>query len=104
MYVRALAGWEKALGPDHTSTLSTVNNLGLLYRDQGKLAEAEQMYQRALLGLQNSSGSEHPSTMIIMNNMKTLDLGNGKEAAKRANPVVCTRPDWKSSAQKMVEI
>jgi hypothetical protein len=28
MYVRALAGYEKALGPDHTSTLSTVNNLG----------------------------------------------------------------------------
>ena len=50
MYVRALAGNEKALGPDHTSTLDTVNNLGILYRDQGKLAEAEQMYQRALAG------------------------------------------------------
>ena len=35
-----LAGKEKALGPDHTSTLDTVHNLGLLYRDQGKLAEA----------------------------------------------------------------
>lgn len=31
MYQRALAGREKALGPDHTSTLDTVNNLGLLY-------------------------------------------------------------------------
>jgi hypothetical protein len=37
MYQRALAGWEKALGPDHTSTLDTVHNLGNLYRDQGKL-------------------------------------------------------------------
>ena len=46
------------------------------------------MYQRALLGLQNSLGSEHPSTMMVINNMKTLDLGNGKEAAERANPVV----------------
>jgi hypothetical protein len=44
MYVRALAGKEKALGPDHTSTLATVNNLGNLYWAQGKLAEAEQMY------------------------------------------------------------
>jgi hypothetical protein len=43
MYVRALAGYEKALGPDHTSTLDTVNNLGLLYADQGKLAEAERL-------------------------------------------------------------
>jgi hypothetical protein len=44
MYQRALAGHEKALGPGHTSTLNTVNNLGLLYSNQGKLAEAEQMY------------------------------------------------------------
>lgn len=36
MYQRALKGYEKALGPEHTSTLSTVNNLGILYRDQGK--------------------------------------------------------------------
>ncbi|KAN0075132.1 P-loop containing nucleoside triphosphate hydrolase protein [Elaphomyces granulatus] len=34
----------KALGPGHTSTLLTVNNLGLLYADQGKLDEAEEMY------------------------------------------------------------
>ena len=35
---------KKAWGPDHTSTLDTVNNLGLLYSDQGKLAEAEALY------------------------------------------------------------
>jgi hypothetical protein len=28
MYQRVLAGYEKALGPDHISTLLTVNNLG----------------------------------------------------------------------------
>jgi tetratricopeptide (TPR) repeat protein len=50
MLQRALAGYEKVLGPDHTSTLDTVNNLGLLYGDQGKLDEAEQMYMRALAG------------------------------------------------------
>ena len=44
MYQRALEGYKKALRPDHTSTLSTVNNLGLLYADQGKLGEAEKMY------------------------------------------------------------
>ena len=32
----ALQDHEEALGPNHTSTLSTVNNLGLLYADQGK--------------------------------------------------------------------
>ena len=47
MYTRALAGLEKALGPDHTLTLSTVHNLDNLCRDQGKLDEAEKMFIRA---------------------------------------------------------
>jgi hypothetical protein len=41
MYERALRGKEGALGPTHTSTLDTVNNLGILYADLGKLSEAE---------------------------------------------------------------
>jgi tetratricopeptide (TPR) repeat protein len=61
IYVRALAGNEKALGPDHTSTLLTVNNLGNLYGDQGKLAEAEQMYVRALAGNEKALGPDHTS-------------------------------------------
>ncbi|KAL4740396.1 hypothetical protein BDV11DRAFT_214403 [Aspergillus similis] len=55
MYQRALAGYEKALGPDHTSTLMTVNNLGNLYSYQGKLNAAEEMYQRALAGYEKVS-------------------------------------------------
>jgi hypothetical protein len=39
-----LQGWEEALGLKHTSTLLIVNNLGILYCDQGKLAEAEAIY------------------------------------------------------------
>ncbi|KAF2676925.1 hypothetical protein K458DRAFT_257845, partial [Lentithecium fluviatile CBS 122367] len=54
MYSRALQGYEEALGPKHTSTLGTVNNLGLLYADQGKLAEAEAMYSRALQGYEEA--------------------------------------------------
>jgi len=50
MYQRALQGYEKAWGPEHTSTLNIVNNLAILYKTQGKLVEAEQMYQRALQG------------------------------------------------------
>ena len=59
MYQRALEGYEKALGPDHTSTLNTVNNLGILYKDQGRLTEAESMYQRALSGFQTALGPSH---------------------------------------------
>lgn len=41
LHHRELTGYEKALGPDYTSTLATVNNLGHLYSDQGRLKEVE---------------------------------------------------------------
>ncbi|KAJ5195474.1 uncharacterized protein N7498_008912 [Penicillium cinerascens] len=78
MYQRALAGKEKALGPDHTSTLNTVNNLGLLYADQGKLKEAEEMYQRALAGLEMALGPDHISTRHVANNLGVLYKDQGK--------------------------
>jgi tetratricopeptide (TPR) repeat protein len=73
LFLRALAGNEKALGPDHISTLSTVNNLGILYRDQGKLAEAERMFLRAL-------GPDHISTLSTVNNLGVLYRDQGKLA------------------------
>ncbi|KAM3067029.1 hypothetical protein ACMFMG_011810 [Clarireedia jacksonii] len=78
MYIRALEGSEKALGPDHTSTLSTVNNLGILYREQGKLVEAEAMFIRALEGCEKALGPNHTSTLDIVNNLGVLYKGQGK--------------------------
>ena len=70
MYQRALAGKEKAWGPQHTSTLTTVNNLGNLYKVLGRLEEAEQMYQRALAGYAKAI---HPDNLLTcvpaLNNM-----------------------------------
>lgn len=37
MYQRALEGREKAWGPEYTSTLDIINNLGILYADQGAI-------------------------------------------------------------------
>ncbi|KAK5110509.1 hypothetical protein LTR85_000999 [Meristemomyces frigidus] len=78
MYMRALKGYEKALGADHTSTLDTVNNLGLLYRDQGKLAQAEEMYMRALKGREKALGADHTSTLGTVNNLGLLYADQGK--------------------------
>ncbi|KAL1616049.1 hypothetical protein SLS56_011586 [Neofusicoccum ribis] len=72
MYQQALDGYEKALGPDHTSTLDTVNNLGNLYSAQGKLKEAEEMYQRALDGSEKALGPDHTSTLDTVNNLGSL--------------------------------
>jgi tetratricopeptide (TPR) repeat protein len=78
MYQRTLTGYERALGPDHTSTLNTVNNLGNLYRDRGKLDQAEQMYQRALVGNEKALGPDHTSTLEIVNNFGVLYRLQGK--------------------------
>jgi Tfp pilus assembly protein PilF len=69
---------EKALGPDHTSTLDTVNNLGLLYCDQGKLNEAEEMFRRALAGRKKALGPDHTSTLGTVNNLGLLYCDQGK--------------------------
>ena len=49
MYERSLAGNEKALGRDHTSTLDTVRALGNVYRAQGRLADAEHLMKDYLV-------------------------------------------------------
>jgi tetratricopeptide (TPR) repeat protein len=67
-----LQGKENALGPDHTSTINTVRNLGNLYRNQGKLVEAEKMYQRALQGYEKALGADHTSTLDTVSNLGNL--------------------------------
>ncbi|VBB78499.1 Putative protein of unknown function [Podospora comata] len=89
MCQRALEGKEKALGPDHTSTLGTVNNLGLLYKDQCRLGEAEAMCQRALEGYEKALGPDHTSTLDTVNNLGILyaaqsRLGEAEAMYRRA--------------------
>jgi tetratricopeptide (TPR) repeat protein len=57
IHLQALEGSEEVLGSDNTLTLNTVNSLGNLYKDQGKLAEAEKMYERALEGYEKALGA-----------------------------------------------
>jgi len=49
MYLRALAGREKALGLEHWQTLDTMHSLNDLYRQQGKLVEAKQLSRPQML-------------------------------------------------------
>jgi hypothetical protein len=44
-------------------TLNTIHKLGMLYRAQSKLDQAEQMYQRALAGKEKALGPDHTSTL-----------------------------------------
>jgi hypothetical protein len=46
------------------STLETVNNLGVLYADQGKLILAEQIYKQALQGYKKALSADNITTYI----------------------------------------
>src|SRR4051794_37153198 len=66
---RALERYEKALGKELPSTLTSVSNLALVLRSQGKYEAAEAMNRRALEGREKALGKEHPSTLTSVSNL-----------------------------------
>ena len=67
-----MEGYEKALGPDYMLTFDIVNNMGILYKTQGKLVGAEKMYRRALEGKEKAWGSNHTLTFNTVYNLGNL--------------------------------
>jgi CHAT domain-containing protein/tetratricopeptide (TPR) repeat protein len=65
---RLLANLEQAYGPFNRDVAATLNNLALLYGDQGRDAEAEPLHRRALAIMEKVHGLE--------SNEFATDLGN----------------------------
>ncbi|KAH8757094.1 Tetratricopeptide repeat-domain-containing protein [Hyaloscypha finlandica] len=61
-----------------------LDSLGMLFSDQGKLAEAEAMYTRALQGYEEALGPKHTSTLRTVNNLGNLYKDQGKLAEAEA--------------------
>ena len=72
MYLRVLVEKEKAQGPKYILTLNTVNNLGVLYSDQGKIKEAEDIYLQALVGYEKAWGPEYNQALDTRYNLRLL--------------------------------
>ncbi|MEE8077291.1 MAG: tetratricopeptide repeat protein [Candidatus Binatia bacterium] len=47
LHKRALAIWEKALGPDHPQVATTLENMAKLYKKTGRNEEAKRLEERA---------------------------------------------------------
>ena len=60
------------LGAEHPDTLASVNNLGALYRCEGKYADAEPLLKKALDGRSRVLGAEHPLTLLSMKELAVL--------------------------------
>jgi tetratricopeptide (TPR) repeat protein len=86
--VKEEAGWCLAVnggngegidkGEKQETVLDAIHLLGDLYKDQGKLGEAEQMYERALRGKEEALGPTHTSTLGTVNNLGRLYSDQGK--------------------------
>jgi hypothetical protein len=61
---RVLEGRKKILGMEYPSILTSVSNLALMLRYQGKYEAAEEMNRRALEGREKILGVEHSDTLI----------------------------------------
>ncbi|KAI4136790.1 MAG: hypothetical protein LQ341_005446, partial [Variospora aurantia] len=59
---------------------SIFHELGVLYDDQGKSAEAEKMYQQALDGKEKALGPNDPSLFGTLNNLGNIYTSQGKSA------------------------
>ena len=65
----ALAIHEKALGPEHPDTASSLSNLAMTYIDVAQYDKALPLEQRALAIREKTLGPEHPDTALGLNNL-----------------------------------
>ena len=77
LFQQAQAIYEKALGPDHPSLATTLNNLARLYTDQGRYAEAEPLYQQARAIQEKALGPDHKDLAITLSNLARLYTDQG---------------------------
>jgi tetratricopeptide (TPR) repeat protein len=108
MYETVLQARERVLGPDHPSTLATMNNLAAVENNLGRFDEARQMYETLLQARERVLGLDHPSTLATMNNLAAVEnnLGRFDEARQMYETVLQARervlgPDHPSTLATM---
>ena len=75
---------KKVFGEEDIYTATTLNNLALLYYEQGKDEQAEPLCVRALAICEGQLGPQHPNTLTVRGNYIGLlrKLGRNEEAAQ----------------------
>ena len=69
-------------GQDHPDVAISLNSLAVLYKDQGRLREAEPLFQESLTMRQRLFPEDHPDVATSLNNLAVLykDQGRLREA------------------------
>ncbi len=68
----------RVLGDDHPDTLASINGMGTLLEDQGKLDQAMPFYRETLDTRRRILGDDHPYTLQSINNIGLLLQRQGK--------------------------
>jgi tetratricopeptide (TPR) repeat protein len=77
------------LGLNHPGTLSSMANLALTYRKQGRWEEAEQLFVEVMETCKNKLGLDHPDTLSSMANLASTYRKQGR---------------WEEAEQLFVEV
>jgi tetratricopeptide (TPR) repeat protein len=75
---QALTICEQRLGTDHLDTAQCLNDLAMLYVNQGRYEEAESLLRRALAICEQRLGTDHPDTIQRCNILAELYRLRGK--------------------------
>ena len=70
----------EAFGPDDVRLAKSLNELGLVYKAQGRYADAEPLYERSLAILEKALGPEHLNVAASLNNLAGLYSTQGRYA------------------------
>jgi tetratricopeptide (TPR) repeat protein len=77
LFREALEIYETHLGVEHFVYLSALNNLGLVYQDLKRYAEAKELHQRALAVLQKG-GRRDTTFATTLNNLASVAMATGR--------------------------
>lgn len=69
---RGLGTARTRFGPEPPAVATSLNNLALRYRTQGRYGEAEPLYTQALQIAEGALGSHHPTPQAIRANLEAL--------------------------------
>jgi tetratricopeptide (TPR) repeat protein len=90
---KALRSDTKNFGKDHPTTTMHINNLALIYREQGDLKTARKMLERAAQNDERNLGPMHNHTALRYHNLGLIlcELGDYKAAQKMVEHVIKIR-------------
>ncbi|MGW4797347.1 FxSxx-COOH system tetratricopeptide repeat protein [Nonomuraea sp. NPDC004297] len=80
---RATTAYQRTLGSDHSTTLTSLDHLATVYRAAGNLSQAIQLYKSTLCDRERVLGEKHPDTLTSRNN-----LAGAYEAAGNLNRAI----------------